>query len=322
MPAPKLPNDVITMMADRNVRMHHYLWHQVRNMWLFYDDDTRAQLQALGWGPPRPARRPGPDGRPRILFDNASGEDFLFMHRQMIADVNQVLARVGDPSYPKVTGWDPIPRPGDPEYPVPPAWESGDAELDAYLRDVKSPEFFETSFLGWEQQYTDPDRLRQLSLGAFGALLEYTIHNQMHMRWAEEPEAIRPEVDDTTPEDIDPRWDDPAYDWLGDTYSSHVNPIFWKLHGWVDDRIEDWRVAKGLDEVPWTGTWVGGLPSHHHGHSPHALLTALPLTPTLPPDEHHGHIDGLGQVLKTVKASGKFHRFDPAPEVAELEAFS
>lgn len=40
--------------------------------------------------------------------------------------------------------------------------------------------------------------------------------------------------------DFNSIWGDPKYDYLGDFYSSHVNPLFWKLHGWVDDRIEDW----------------------------------------------------------------------------------
>ena len=32
----------------------------------------------------------------------------------------------------------------------------------------------------------------------------------------------------------------PSYDYLADTYASHVNHIFWKLHGWIDERIRDW----------------------------------------------------------------------------------
>ncbi len=43
--------------------------------------------------------------------------------------------------------------------------------------------------------------------------------------------------------DFDPMWDDPKYDYLGEFYSSHVNPLFWRLNGWVDDRIEDWFKA-------------------------------------------------------------------------------
>jgi hypothetical protein len=55
------------------------------------------------------------------------------------------------------------------------------------------------------------------------------------------------------PFDVDPRFDDPAYDWLADFYSSHVNPIFWKLHGWVDARIDDWMKANDkTGPVPWS----------------------------------------------------------------------
>ena len=43
--------------------------------------------------------------------------------------------------------------------------------------------------------------------------------------------------------DISPKWDDPRYDSLFEFYSSHVHPFFWRLHGWVDDRIEDWFEA-------------------------------------------------------------------------------
>ena len=43
--------------------------------------------------------------------------------------------------------------------------------------------------------------------------------------------------------DFDEKWDDPKYDYLGDFHSSHVNPMFWRLHGWVNDRIEDWYNA-------------------------------------------------------------------------------
>lgn len=63
---------------ERGWRMHDYIRHEVRNGWLFYDDTTQGQLRALGWEPPRPARRPGPDGKPETILDNFSGEDFLY----------------------------------------------------------------------------------------------------------------------------------------------------------------------------------------------------------------------------------------------------
>ena len=58
--------------------------------------------------------------------------------------------------------------------------------------------------------------------------------------------------------DIDEKWDDPEYSWMGDFYASQVNPYFWKLHGWIDDRIEDWKTANDVTEMVWNGTWIGG----------------------------------------------------------------
>ena len=74
---PNLPQGVIDMMAARAHRMHHYLWHTVRNGWLMFPVATQQQVTALGWEPPRPARRPTPDGGSEPIIDNMSGEDFL-----------------------------------------------------------------------------------------------------------------------------------------------------------------------------------------------------------------------------------------------------
>ena len=62
-----------------------------------------------------------------------------------------------------------------------------------------------------------------MTLGQLGSKLEYTIHNAMHLRWASDPAVFRPSVFPTNAENIDLRWDDPTYDYLADTYSSHVN---------------------------------------------------------------------------------------------------
>jgi len=165
------------------------------------------------------------------ILDNFSGEDFLFMHHEMIGTINQTLS--GDPTYPKVVGWAQLPRPNDADYPVPPDWATGDAQLDTYLRTVKSDQAFDNQFVPWERGYTDPARLRQMSLGELGARIEFTIHNQMHMRWCSEPVAtgMRPDVEPVAPDTIDMKWDVPEYNWLGDTYASHVHSTFWKLHG-------------------------------------------------------------------------------------------
>ena len=81
----------------------------------------------------------------------------------------------------------------------------------------------------------------------------------------------------------------PRDDYLGEFFSSHVNPLFWRLHGWVDYRIEDWFNAhesiqpseiqrSDLNGVSWlkAGKWVQvekpfywPEDMHHHFHDLH-----------------------------------------------------
>lgn len=251
-----LPGQVVKAMAQRSHRFHHYLWHRVRNSWLRFTESERRAVHEINpaWAPPRPAV----DAMRRPIRDNDSGEDFLFMHRQMIALVNDILTQVNDPLYPRVEGWRRVPPPEDQDYPVP---EFSDSELE----EVKSVSYFEQFIEHWERQYKDPDYLRTVSLGQLGSDMEFTIHNDMHMRWAG-PSTVGYRPPTSTLQDIDEQWDSPAYDYLGDTYSSHVNPIFWKIHGWVDDRIEDWKREHNIaGEIHWKGTWTGGG-SHSHIH--------------------------------------------------------
>ena len=293
--AAQLPNQVIIEMAKRSHRIHHYLFHAVRNNWVFYDEDTKNKLRNMGWEPPRPALKEDPTSPTgwSAILDNYSGEDFLYMHREMIKYVNEILAQVHDPQYPKVNGWEIVPRPGDLEYPVPPAWMDG-------VRLVKSDEYFETRFIPWEQQYTNPEYLSRVSLGQLGAEIEFSIHNAMHMRWASQPSGTRPGADPTRPDLIDVIWDDPSYNYLGDTYSSHVNPIFWNLHGWIDNRIEDWKYANEITgDIQWTGTWVG----HMHGHeTSNRMLKEL----SIPKKEE---TDNMMGVLKIIEDKNKINGF-------------
>lgn len=256
-PVPALPREVVKLMASRVHRLHHYLWHEVRNKWLVYDALTREAIRELGWEPPRPAQKLVPGVGFTAILDNDSGEDFLFMHRQMIVLVNRLLAQIADPAYPQIQGWKTLPKPGDSDYPVP-VWNSSDPFLNLYLKETKSDLFFQQTMQPWEQDLTNPDWLRGKSLGEVGARIEFTIHNRMHMRWCSNPGDIRPDTGGVQANEIDVRWDTPAYDWLGDTYASHVHPCFWKIHGWVDARIEDWKQANDVTgPLEWKGTWVG-----------------------------------------------------------------
>jgi len=259
-----LPPEVVERMASREHRLHHWLWHEVRNSWLSYPEDVQQQVRDLGWEPPRPAL----DERRRPILDNDAGEDFLYMHKQMLVDVSRMLARIQDPNYPRVLVWIKLPPPGDPDFPVPPPWfdpERGD-EIDRRtffetIQRLKSDIFFEKRLVSWQRLFTDPAFLRDVTLGELGTLIEQSIHAGMHNRWSAAPAGFRPDPGPAQGHTIDPIWDDPRYDHLADTYASHVNPVFWSLHGWVDDRVEDWKAANDVyGNFFWKGTWVGKMP--------------------------------------------------------------
>ncbi|MGB7290932.1 MAG: Tat pathway signal protein [Thermodesulfobacteriota bacterium] len=226
-----------------------------------------SQQQAIlnihpGWEPPRP----GLDANRRAIRDNDSGEDFLFMHCQMIAVVNTILNQVGDPEYPGVEGWKQVPPPSDPDYPVP--------LIPGVQISQKSDNYYNTVLVPWENQYNSQGYLTSVTLGQLGADLEFTIHNDMHVRWAAQtPLGFRPSQQPLN-QPVDQRWDDPKYDFLGDTYSSHVNPIFWKLHGWIDDRIENWKNKNRIEEIRWKGTWLGPI-EHEHASPRIAPFSAI-----------------------------------------------
>ena len=286
---PKLPRQVIREIAQRRHRFHHYLWHRLRNSWPLLTESERQAIRDIdpAWSPPRPAL----DAARRPARDNDSGEDFLFMHRRMIALANDILARANDPAYPRVEGWPRIPPPGDTDYPVP---EFPESELE----EVKSADYFARFISPWERRYTDPGYLKGVTLGQLGSDIEFTIHNDLHMRWsASSPVGYRPSTALT--QEIDAQWDAPAYDYLGDTYSSHVNSIFWKIHGWVDARVEDWKRAHGIrGEIEWIGTWVG--PAAHHGHLPSVARGGSEVDA----DEGHDALRRIDRIISSSSASG------------------
>jgi hypothetical protein len=348
----ELPETVIAHFADRLHRLHHVVWHALRNSW---ENDTkwgiapdkRARIEALGWKPPRPAQefREGPEGPNSVLYGphitNGSGEDFLYMHREMLVQYRALMAEAEQP----IISWVAIPPPPGmrPVAPrsanaVPPAWPvPGQPVLEQRIAALKSAEFYWSRMRWWDQEFKDPTYLATLTLGELGALLEFTVHNDMHTRWAALPRdpdtdqplpSARPDrvrlPDNSEGPNIGTKWDNPRYNNLLDFYSSHVNPIFWRLHGWIDDRIDDWyeaheRVHPGevvrrrCGAVEWfePGRWVqvadpwvwpaqfsdgghGGADHPHHGgghdgNSHH-----------VDPEERQRRIESIEQVLAIV----------------------
>ncbi|MBK3642126.1 hypothetical protein JHN46_15840 [Streptomyces sp. MBT33] len=138
------PKLVVDAMADGTMRLHHLLWHRTRDSWTPLSPQQKKGLQRprLDTAPPLPSlgqTNPATKNR-AVELDNKSGEDFLYMHRPMIAEVNHLLAQAGDPQHPHVQGWETIPTPDNPDFPVPPAYRlPGDPDGTQSLHDVKSP---------------------------------------------------------------------------------------------------------------------------------------------------------------------------------------
>jgi hypothetical protein len=259
-------------------RLFHQLWHATRDKWHKLPEDKREALRGIGWQPgPRDKER---DARGPRKDRNGSGVDFFFMHRHMLGTARSMQEL---PSW----AFFPLPQPelirdrvGFARYfdnhdgtALPPTWTAaGDDEFSQWVSDIKTAETYESNFQVWESQYRDPAYLARLTLGQFGSEVELGLHDWLHMRWASvprDPSNGQPVPFARDPADFAARWYNAENDFLGDPFSSHVNPTFWRFHGWIDDRIEDWfraheRFHPGevtrlqVNGVPWfaPGRWV------------------------------------------------------------------
>lgn len=256
MTAPDLLPEVKAMLASEEVRTHHHLWHFVRNRaaWNSRPQAEREALIAAGWQAPRFENEPG------------AGLDFLRMHREMIAMVDAALANAGDPFWRAVRGWAPIPwADDDPLWPVP-DWPTPDRG-GRWARDPAAIQQMKTLVA---EQFRNPAWLQTVTLDQLGRAMEGTIHAWMHLRWSGPPPA-------------DLQSADPANDWLAIPYASHVNKHFWKLHGWIDERIADWEAANGQTadlSTGWSGPTVETMPMAHA--APAHLMANVPPVAEMP----------------------------------------
>jgi hypothetical protein len=260
-----IPKQLVETMAIRARRMHYCLWHEVRGNWLAYPRDLQSELRKAGWEPPRPAN----NEKGELLLANDSGEDYFYMHRQTIRYANKILGKVGNPDYPRIEGWLEFPAPDDPDFPVPPAWfdPAEFSTINQFIARSKTELTFKKYLKSWEGMFTDPGFLKDISLGSLGSFIQSTVHDTVKRRWSEVPGARRPELGSGV-ETIPIEWDDPRYNYLADFYSMQVNPVFWKLYGWIDERLENWKVVHGVfGNDFWQGKWVGKLPNAEEGAS-------------------------------------------------------
>lgn len=292
-PGVALIPEAIAMLSDRVHRLRHTVWHSIRGDWQSEKmmDADRDRLKNLGWYLTDPPFKT--DGR-TLDLTNGAGEDFLYMHRRMIRMVHEVYDKADKP---RATAWTQLPPANAPQFAYKEAPDPVNPSVNTYMYDpdnsgvmvppptkeflaqVGNNPFFRfnktarglTNLMrNLATSLRNPRVASQLTLGAYGNLIEFTVHNWMHMRWAtlsRDPASGMPAVRGDY--EIDKKWDAAEHDYLGDFHSSHVNPIFWKLHGWVDDCIGVWEAAheaahpgqvqpQEVRGIPWfaPGPWV------------------------------------------------------------------
>lgn len=242
-----------TAVAAAPMRTAHFLWHTVRDVWLRLSAQQQADFTARfgpSWVPPRPSR----DAAGQPIIGQGAGLDFLGMHRGMIAHARMIL---GQNAGTRLDGWPTPPAANDPDYPVPRGYR------------LPEPAYPSKNDANWAGLVSDtlamllPDNLRKVSLDELGSRLEHGIHAAMHERFGGygSNNMLRTREPDPFVA-IDPKWNDPAYDSLLDAYAAHVNPWFWRIHGWIDAQIGAWEVATG-QTADFSGCWSGPMPHHH-----------------------------------------------------------
>ena len=95
----KIIPSALSMVATKSHRLKHAVWHTLRGImngvviWHNLDEPSKTKIRELGWGLDRP-----PFTREGALdLSNGAGEDFLFMHRKMIAMVRNEYKSQGIP---------------------------------------------------------------------------------------------------------------------------------------------------------------------------------------------------------------------------------
>ncbi len=269
------------VMGNTSHRMWHLFWHAARNAWHVYTEQQKNFFRALSpsWevtnmmAAPAGADSNAPEYNPTL---NGAGEDFLSMHREMIKTTDTELINKGLPC---VSSWEDVPEPTDRVWgfeslnilnirqvtndlgqPIRSEFVQKQPQEDRVTQDIRryKAQFRDVSWLN--NFYVGQGNHEGRTLSDVGFQVENTIHNYMHMQWANQKDYRRPENGGfsaafrpgNTPLQVftdSYEWTNNSYDYLGDSFAAHVNPLFWKLHGWVDDTITAWARAHGWADV-------------------------------------------------------------------------
>jgi hypothetical protein len=232
------------VMATRPHRLWHFLWHGLPGAWAGSSQEFKKFFKELSpeWVPPKSVR----------------GVDFVYMHHRMVGVLFQKFKEKGLPC---IKPW--IKIPGPTEWPPVPA--GGPGPMYTSYSDLK----------GLQEKFLSKKFLQGKPLDYVGEELRKSLHNKMHVYWAgempaqyekcalDEERMMESALVTSSP------CDDPNFDYLGLTDSSQVNPIFYKLHGLVEQVMVEWALANGFsagveDEA---GKGCGGRPGNCYSFS-------------------------------------------------------
>ncbi len=168
-----------------------------------------------------------------------SGEDFLYMHREMIKMVNLELVAHGQPC---IAPWTQLPELDDPNWPIYTGglWADRERKKANKRGPLGSDQISKHGkMMELESRLKDPKYLRRVTLSQLGSCIEFSLHSYMHNAYNDRPNVCEDEVKDVADvcDDLAPFW------------SSHVNRHFWKLHGLIDQFIGLWLEANGKGEI-------------------------------------------------------------------------
>jgi hypothetical protein len=172
----------------------------------------------------------------------------------MIRSLNEKLN--GREGHSGVEGWKHIPRdhndslwPMPPRFGIPSEDERFVPTIDLFTS--KEPSITDSCVSCAEQTLQDSAWLSKISLDELGIAIENTIHVWMHRHWADSCglAAARKYGED-----------DIRSNFLPSYYSSHVNEVFWKIHGWIDDRVVQWAGVRRVNADSILGNaWLGPM---------------------------------------------------------------
>lgn len=250
---------VLPFLATHEHRDWHATWHKIRRE--IQGDGVNsfdapaelvAQWQRSGW---IPADVTGFINDHRI-GGRLAGEDFFYMHRQMIKMLQIELAHQGKPC---IAPWSDLPTSAlDPVWQVPRTMLKGG---DSVARNQAEQNYL-NEIRALTADLLEPRYLKSVSLSQFGSDVEAAIHGKLHLLYADAKHSCSDLETDNRVE----------CDELTHDRTAHLNIHFWKLHGFIDSLVGKWLSANDFSTIAtdcrqvaqntgrcyqWQGTWLG-----------------------------------------------------------------